>query len=314
MAEGKKGERGRVVKKRRKIFINLFFTSLAVTFSLSPIIISLQSKADETTDVPGVLGRTVRLNALCDDFEDTNWYFDYEKHGSNNGFWRGFSGRGEPELLTRITTPDGGKSGSTGALEIRTNKIDNDSSPYQEDFLTADFEQRLGRELTKADQPVFIVHVWLPPFDQWGNYYSFGFRHEWYPSNSDNDKCYSTIWLRYEAPYSRPNLVFRIQPTDAKSYYEIDGGPISQPGWWTLAIAFDENGVDRYYICPGVNIPTEKDIMLDTTQLRTKNGAINLFMDRVRYSFFSLGYPINGNTSPRFIIDDYEIWVIKNSK
>jgi hypothetical protein len=289
-----------------KYFISRFFIWLAVILSLSPI----QSRAGETTTVSGVLGRNIRLDALCDDFENTKWCFDYQKHESYNGFWRGGSGRGEPELVTRVTAPDGGRSGSTGALEIRTNKVDSDSVPNQEDFLTVDYKQKLGRELTRADQPVFIVRVWLPTFDQWGDYYSFGFRHESFPKNSN--KYYPTIWLKCDKRSGiRPFFVFRIGTGMANDVY---GGPIEQCGWWTLAIAFDKNGVGSYYACPGINIPTEKNKMFDTTRFITMNGTDNPSMNYIAYSFFSLGYPVDGNTSPRFIIDDYEVWVIKDSK
>lgn len=280
---------------------------------LSPAALSLQTKTNETTNASGVLGRTDRLNELCDDFEDTNWSYNYQNHISNNRLWRSGSGRGEPELLKRVTTPDGGKNGSTGALEIRTGEIDrNDDSdppgdPSQEDFLTVEFKQKVERELTRADQPVFIVHVWLPSFDQWGDYYSFGFRHECYSNNSP--KYYPSIWLRYNAPnFPGANFFFRIGTIVTGDIY---GGPIKQPGWWTLAIAFDENGIGHYYACPGTDVPTEKNKVFATTQFITKDGTANPTMDSIGYSFFSLGYPISGNTSPRFIIDDYEVWVAK---
>ncbi len=145
-----------------------------------------------TNSSSGVLGRTVRLDSLCDDFEDTNWHYNYE-----GGLWRGgnASGRGEPEMITRVATPTGGKSGSTGALEIRTNQNDPDG---QADFTTAEFTQKLGRELTRADQPVFIVRVWLPPFEQWnkGLFGNFGFRQT--ARLNDNSDYYQSIWLVHD--------------------------------------------------------------------------------------------------------------------
>lgn len=294
--------------QKGKIFISLFFIwTVVLLLLLSSIPLSLQSKAEETTSVSNILGRTVRLDVLCDDFEDINWNYDFQKDSCYRGFWRGGSGRGVPEVLTRVKTPDGGKSGSTGALEIRTNKIDNDSVPNQEDFLTAEFTQKLGRKLTQANQPVFIARVWLPPLEQWGDYYSFGFRHESFPKNGN--KYYPSIWIRFDKQAEqKPVFFFRIGTGVAKDVY---GGPIGQPGWWTLAIAFDKDGIGHYYACPGVDNPTERNKMFDTTQFRTTNGTDNPSMDYVNYSFFSLGYPSEGNTSPRFVIDDYEVWVVK---
>jgi hypothetical protein len=87
--------------------------------------------------------------------------------------------------------------------------------------------------------------------------------------------------------------------------------PIRQPSWWTLAVAFDENGIDHYYIRPGKGIPTEKDEICNATQFRTNHNEDTPSMDYVLYSFFHLGYPETGNASPSFVVDDYEVWVME---
>ncbi len=262
---------------------------------------------------PNVLGRTVRLDALCDDFEDTNWHYDYQEHTCYRRFWQP-SGRGEPKLLKRVTTPSGGKQGSTGALEIRTNYNANDRHPDQKDLQTAEFEQKLGRKLTRADQPVFIVHVWVPPFDQWTKGCDFGFRHasrsnKLITSQNKPGDYYPSIWLRHP-PDTDPWFWFRIGH-DMEKAPDRPGGPIKQPGWWTLALAFDEKGVGHYYTSPGVDLPTEKDRMLDTTQFKTTNGTDNPIMDYVGNGFFTLGYPKDIKITPQFVIDDYDVWVVK---
>lgn len=279
---------------------------------ISPVMASEQ--LGEGTIVSDVLGRTVRLNALCDDFEDKDWHYDYQKHSCYRGFWR-TDDRGDPKLLARIATPDGGKSGSTGALEIRTNNSDSNHDPNQEDLLTVEFNQKLGSELTRADQPVFIVRVWLPPFDQWskGQSLNFGFRQTARPSNGS--EYYASIWLYHNTPpvgqiEPGPRFVFRIG-TDAPDVFD---GPIKQPGWWTLAIAFDEKGVGHYYARPGVDVPTEKDEMFSTVQFRPINGTDNPLMDHMGYSFFSLSRSKGDKVSPRFVIDDYEVWIVSNNK
>lgn len=284
-------------------FRKLFFVCLVVVlFLLEPIALPLQSKAHEASSLPNVLGRTVRLDALCDDFEDPNWPYE-------GGLWRGGnpSGRGSPELITRVTTPTGGKTGSTGALEIRTNEIDSDDFPDQEDFLTVEYTPKLGRKLTPADQPVFMVRVWSPPFHQWGDYYRFGFRHEYFLESGS--KTYSSIFLEYDKRVGlRPTVVIRI---DKNEYVNRRNWVIEQDGWWTLAVAFDEKGVDYYYVYPGLGIPTEKEKIFDGQQIE---GRETTLIDYVNYSFFSLMYPPNGNASPPFVIDDYEVWVVKDTK
>ena len=282
--------------------------------TLSTILLPLQSKADDATSASNVLGRTVRLDALCDDFEDVDWNYDYQKRLCYRGFWRG-ADRGEPELLKRIGTPAGGKHASTGALEIRTIDNKDDNFPNQEDFITVEFKKILGRNLIRADQPVFIVRVWLPPFDQWTkDHNNFGFRAA--PRSKKISEYYPSIWLFYNNRAIRrvepsPLFVFRIGTGVAGD--EV-GGPIKQPGWWTLALAFDKKGVGYYYARPGVGLPTEKHRMFDTTLFRTIDGSDNPTMDHVGYTFFSLGYPVDDRISPRFVIDDYEVWVINREK
>lgn len=295
-----------------KLIINLFFIGLAVLLLLlSHIVLPLQSNAEETSSVSDVLGRTVRLDALCDDFEDINWSYNPQTEVFNKKLWRGGSGRGVPELLKRITTPDGGKDGSIGALEIRTNETEiyKDNYPNQEDLLTAEYEQILKHKLTRADQPVFIVRVWLPPFDQWGDQRSFGFRHESFLENGAKDQHYSTIWLVYDRSIKpKPFLKYRIGTNEL--FYEVyDPRLIEQDGWLTIAYG---HKIKKH---KGIGIPTNKGVIdnITITSLLTKYGKDALMMKYINYSFFSLGYPISGNTSPRFVIDDYEVWVVKDN-
>jgi hypothetical protein len=294
----------------------------------NPHALPSRSKADEATSASNVLGRTVRLGALCDDFEDADWHYDYQRHTCYRRFWR-TDHRGEPKLLKRVTTPDDGKQGSTGALEIRTQALDIRTNKYysdeeikafrrprpagpdfsiltQDDLLTAEFAKKLGRKLTRADQPVFILRIWLPPFEQWiKGCNNLGFRHA--PRSNKSGEYYPSIWL-HDSPDTGPRFVFRIGTGVA---LDGVGEPIKQPGWWTLALAFDEEGIGHYYARPGVDLPTGKDRMFDTTRFRTANGTDNPTMDHVGYGFFSLAVPNDGKTSPRFVIDDYEVWVVK---
>lgn len=281
--------------------------------------------ADDTKNANSVLGRTVCLNYLGDDFEDMNWSYDYQNHISSNRLWRSGSCDGEPELLARVPTPEKGKNGSTGALEIRTNTIeqfdDGTSTGHfgMEKLLTVEYEQILKRKLTCVDQPVFIIRVWLPPFDQWlrkdpeQDLYEIGFRHEVFPKKGS--KYYPSIFLHHERSLPKPCFIVRIFPMDTgEQNRDILVKYIDQQYWWTLAIAFDADGVDHYYAHPGVDIPTEKDEIFNTGIFRNENGIETPSMDYVFYSFFHLGYPETGNVSPRFVIDDYEVWVVNQAK
>jgi hypothetical protein len=282
-------------------------------------LILLLSLCSGCASVSNFLGRTERVGNLCDDFENPKWKYNHQKHRSSNGFWRGSAGekgsdisdRGDPAILERVTPPEDGKSGSTGALKIGTNIPDDDNNPKQEDLRTLYFEEKLKRKLTRADQPVFIMRVWLPPFDKWGEYYSFGFRLEAQSSNT-SDSYYPSIWLKYNNR-DGPHFFFRIFYLDGSKmrYHEEYGRPIKQSGWWTLAIAFDEKGTCYYYARPGVDALTEESKIFDDTQFMAKYGIRALLMDRVNAGLFSLGYPEEGNITPRFVIDDYEVRVVK---
>lgn len=271
----------------------------------------------------GVLGRTKPL--LSDNFENQDWKYDRKTHTSSNGFWKGSPGekgsdpsdRGAPTILERVSPPrKGRKRGSNGALKIGTDRPHDDNDSKQDD-LRANFEQTPKR----AEQPVFIARVWLPPFDKWGEQYSFGFRLE-AQSNGIPDSYYPSIWLRYNHVIQRrngsyaffpgPHFFLRIFYHDVNMrYYEEYGGSIKQPGWWTLAIAFDKKGACSYYARPGVETLTEENKISDDTQFMTKHGIKVLLMDHVNAGLFSLAYPEHGSISPHFEIDDYEVWVDK---
>lgn len=282
-----------------------------------------------------VLGRPRYV--LGDNFEDLNWKYDRahsldSRHYSSNGFWWGPDGekgsdpsnRGDPAIIERVPTPKNGKSKSTGALEIGTNIPDNDNWPTQDDLCTIGYEDILKCKLMKADQPVFVVRILLPLFDTWEEYYSFGFRQST-RSNDTSKSYYPSIWLEYnpfihtiagDYALSGPYFVLRIFYFDGSdlNYHEESIGPIKQSGWWTLAIAFDENGACSYYARPGTDIfaLTEENKIFDDTQFMKKYGKKALLMHHVHSGLFSMGYlPEKSNTNLRFVIDDYEVWVVK---
>ncbi|MCX7915170.1 MAG: hypothetical protein N3A53_02555, partial [Verrucomicrobiae bacterium] len=262
----------------------------------------------------GVLGRTVRLEALGDDFEAADWAWDAKQYRDTHGRWS-TSYRGGPKKLARVTPPAGGVPGSTGALSLRT-EGDRDSYPNQDDLIHF-FNQpgRLERLVTRADQPVFVVRVWLPPFAEWTpGWNNLGFRHEARSKQlvTQENKVgyyYPSIWLQHvtdkdHPERSGPRWCVRIGTGVAP---DEDAGPIPQPGWWTLALAFDERGVGHYYVRPGTGPLGAEHEIWDTTKFRPTGGE-NPLMDSVAYGFFSLGYPPDGRLTP-FVVDDYEVWV-----
>lgn len=298
---------------------NLFFR-IVVLLLLNFIFFPLRFEASEIANISRVLERTDRLDNISDDFEDPNWEYDRQNHISSNRFWRGSPGlkgsdksdRGDPEILDRVTPPKDGKTGSTGALKIGTNIPDDDNNPTQDDLRTLSFEEKLERKLTRIDQPVFIMRIWLSSFDRLENNHQFGFRLE---AKSNVGWYYPSIWLRYNEVSHEIHLVLRIFYLDGNrltpEHVDLDYGTIKQHGWWTLAITFDEKGVCYYYARPGVDALSEENKIFDDIQFNIKSDKKALLMDYVNAGLISLGYQKEGNISPRFVIDDYEVWTVK---
>ena len=221
---------------------------LSIALLLSPMILFIELSADASDSVSNVLGRTVCVDVLCEDFESKNWllsnYRDNNDEGSH-AFWHA-GPDGGPELLRQVPTPDGGKKRSLWSLEIRTNLPDqNDPNSTEEELLTPAFSKVRGDSLMRSEKPVFIVRVWLPPFKEWGEYYKFGFRQV---ANATNKAYNPSIFLCYSSSCSDKcgnggaNFIVRIGSGDAR---DVRIGPITQPDWWTLAIAFDVHGVGQ---------------------------------------------------------------------
>lgn len=281
---------------------------LRIAVALALVALPLHSEAEDDSD-GSVLGRAVRLDILCDDFEDRDWHYNYQDHTCYRGFW-GPADRGEPEFIRRVVTPSGGLKESSGALEIRTDNSGKDNNPGQDDLKTQGFSTRLGRDLARADQPLFVVRVWLPPFSEWPEGKGlgvFGFRQAAQLTENRTSEYYPSIWFCYDKQIGpSPYFFFRLGNGRA---LDVRGDAISQPGWWTLAIAFDTKGIGHYYARPGIKTPTEANKMFDTTRFRTVDGIDNRRMAFCGYSFFSLGSKQGAST--RFVIDDYEVWAVK---
>jgi hypothetical protein len=255
-----------------------------------------------------ILDGHVPVNELCTNFENKNWPDDYYSEDDDN-YWHGPPIDRDPTKSKKsiehkkwVIPPAGGKPDSLGALEIgRINDSD------QQEMLSPTFKKKLGKVLKRADKPVFSVRVYLPPFNEWGNGYGFGFRQQTYaraiessiPAAVD-DKYSTSIWVKSDWRGIR----FYFRAANGRQGDEPDG-PMVQPGWWTWAIAFDDNGIGHYYISKGTNVPTKNDEVFDTSRFPAPNNPL---MDEIEYSYFAIS---EGGGNPKFVIDDYEVWVVK---
>lgn len=262
----------------------------------------------------GVLGRTKKVAALSDDFDDTGRSWKPDAEGGVSGPWRA-SRRGAPTGMKRVEPPEGGPAGSTGALRLQTKKGADEES-IQDDLINPGFASRLGRPLGPPEQPVVIVRVWLPPFPEWTpDFHNFGFRlgassETLVGPGNANGSYYPSIWLadvssnaagRERAPRWYTRIGSGIVPDE-------NVGPIPGAGWWTLAIAFDHEGIGHYYVRPGVQPPTEEDRIWKTTDFPANKGR-GPTMDAIDYGFFSILAPPDGSASAEFIVDGYEVWI-----
>ena len=128
--------------------------------------------------VPGT-GR--KLDKVGDDFEDAEWKYlpnlpksseEQDKQVrapggvSANGRWFEPGKRGQPDMVRRVETPEGGLAGSQGALLLRscyTGIPGRPSGRPQQDDFSCDIASRIGGPISVSSTPSIVVRVYLPP-------------------------------------------------------------------------------------------------------------------------------------------------------
>lgn len=175
-----------------------------------------------------ILDGHVPVKELCDDFENKNW-LNNQYRGNDDNYWHDPPIDRDPSKSKKsiehkkwVTPAPGGKLDSFGALEIgRIN------DPTQQEMLSPTFAKKRGRVLKRADKPVFIARVYLPPFDE---YYGFGFRQQTYARDIESiisiavdDKYSTSIWVKNDS--RGVSFYFRA----ANSQGDEPGGPMVQP-------------------------------------------------------------------------------------
>lgn len=240
---------------------------------------------------PVVPGTGEKAAKVGDDFEDEAWLYRYNNPKSSheddkqsrlpggdsaNGRWFEGALRGQPDLIKRVPTPEGGIPESAGALLMRTLQSGTPGSPSgqnKQDDLLLNVRSRMGGYVPVTWNPSVTVRVLLPPWDQWeqrvGN--SFGFRTSVQGLKGSSGGRFSrgpsmeTYWpgmfIHYngrdaQGKYSA-SLLLRAGPIGNDFY----GPRITEPGWWTLGMSFTPNGQVHYYASAGVDDLTAKDFI-----------------------------------------------------
>ena len=238
--------------------------------------------------VPGTGQRSTKVS---DDFEDPKWSyvfhlpkgsFENDKQqrlpsgAAANGRWFEGALRGQPDVIQRVATPEGGLAGSSGSLLMQsrhTGVPGSSSFTVQQDDLIANVAQKEGRSIPVSWSPSVVVRVYLPPWDQWENRTggTFGFRascqtHKtsstgrWGRSANKPESYWPGLFIQFikgdgRATQDSARILLRAGPQGQ----DLAGPQIKNSGWWTLGMSFSPDGQVHYYAHEGVDDLTAKD-------------------------------------------------------
>ncbi len=293
--------------------------------------LSMVSIADAQI-VPGT-GRL--LTETGDDFEDEEWSFvhnhpkgskeqdkslRYPSGFSSNKRWIEGPMRGQPDLIKRVETPEGGLPGSEGALLLRT--LNSGVPGYanggaeQDDFV---LHNSTG-SIYVSRYPSCVTRVYLPPFEQWERRagVSFGYRagaHGRYYGPTKKDKEGKKI-RSGDLEEFWPGMFIRFNPgtkdkADSATLlirannrgFDVEGPTIKETGWWTLGMSFTPDGQIHYYAHAGVAPLSSADYLYSSRPYA-------LQCERFSTVFFNVVNRNDGRTwSTPWVVDDTEIYI-----
>lgn len=278
-----------------------------------------------------VPGTGVQIKDVGDDFEDAQWtyVFNNPKNSSEldghsrlpDGFSknrRWFEGpmRGQPDILRRVETPEGGISGSTGSLLMRSLQTGTPGRPSgknQQDDFVVNTVARLGRRIPVAWGPSVVVRVWVPPFDEWedrtGNSFAlrtgnWGFR----PKGEGKIEEYwpgMFFWFRSKTNRKYKEDSACILVRSGQNGVEFRGPELTAGTWWTLGMSFPSNGQIEYYAKEGVEDLTTADFI-------AARNPYGFRCESLETTFFNVINGDNGRTwSTSWIIDDPSLFLAR---
>jgi hypothetical protein len=295
--------------------------------------------------VPGVLAAQVlvpgsgqRVTAVGDTFEDPKWSYNYNlpkssdendeqkrfpTGGSANGRW--FEGvmRGQPDVIKRVPTPEGGLAGSEGALLLVTRETGvpgHYSHKMQQDDFIVNVSPRLRGSIPVSRSPSVVVRVYLPPWDEWERRTgpSFGFRAACLTHKTKKSKGFGRFGggTKTESETYWPGMFIQFNPGDGdkrpdsavfvirgrQSGQDFRGPKIEQTGWWALGMSFTPDGSVHYFARPGVEDLTASDRISSQYPYGYRCERLDTF-------FFNVCSGDNGNWSTPWIIDEAALYV-----
>jgi hypothetical protein len=279
---------------------------------------------DRSLAAPVVPGTGTKA-AVIDDFEDPEWAYvpSDPKSSSNidkmqrqpsgrskNGMVYESNLRGQPDVIRRVETPEGGLPGSTGALLMRSLKTGVPgyiTNEMQQDDLIMNARAKVGGYMSTAWSPNTVVRVYVPPFDEWEQRTgtSFGFRADCVGSKNGKSEAY---WPGFFIQYFRPAPPRNPEPSAVilirgnQLGHEVRGPQITGPGWWTLGMSFTPDGMCHFYAREGVENLTAENRL-------ASYYCYGFHCDRFNSVFFNISNMDNGRSwSTSWIVDDPQIF------
>lgn len=308
----------------------LSIVNKSITFAVCVVALLLVARSVPlaAASEPVVPGTGQVVPSVGDNFEDTQWSYrlngakaseELDGHhrlpagASVNGRW--FEGllRGQPDVVERVATPEGGIPGSEGSLLMRslyTGVPGVLSRKTQQDDLIANVKNTVGGQISVSSTPNFAVRVYLPPFEEWENRTgnSFGIRAGVFaPSHKEPGKMepywpgmfiyfYSETDRRYKQDSAA--ILIRGQRSGRDSF----GPAITETGWWTFGMSFTPDGQVHYYASPGIDALTPEDHLASQFPYGFRCQKFETF-------FFDVINGDNGQWSTPWIIDDPALYV-----
>lgn len=317
--------------------------SRAVSYWSLAIAVMLVSSAPAfgQRSAPVVPGTGQIVEGVGDDFEDADWEYRFagpksseEIDGnkrlptgeSRNRRWYEGIKRGDPDVVKRVETPEGGLPGSEGALllqTLRTGVPGRTSNKMQQDDFICNVHYRLRQTIPASRAPNFVVRVFLPPVDEWENRTgpSFAIRSALGTTvRKEGGGLFSSISSKMEAETYWPGMFIEFVSKNGRNqehdyaYLRIRsnsrGGdyksiPIEVTGWWTFGMSITPDGRVHYYAKPGIEDLTAEDHLASEYPYGYRCEHLKTF-------FFNVCNGDDGRTwSTPWIIDDAKLYVAR---
>lgn len=286
-----------------------------------------------------VPGSGQKVEQVGDDFEDPDWSYNFQMPKSSenidkqrrgpfgraaNNRWYEGAKRGDPDVVKRVKTPEGGLPGSKGSLLLRsleTGIPGQKSFKLQQDDFICNIHEKIGRTPVSRE-PSCVVRVYLPPVDTWENrtgpHFAFRLALETtineprkgflaVGSTQTNEIYWPGMFIEFESKHDgkREHDYAWLRIRSDRLGRDFKGMQITRAGWWTLGMSVSADGAVHYFAKPGTDDLTMDDYI--TTQVPYSYRA-----ERFRTFFFNICNGDDGKTwSTDWIIDDPAFYLRK---